>query len=216
MNIYCSIVHNTNRIVQNILCHSRTPIQFLLSGCAIILLYSNCSIVHNTNPIVQKMHCHSRIIIVHPQASCTYKYPPPSSHFQSSSRINSNNSNNSNNSHTNSFKQPKLKTKSNSTPHQTSARPRKSKTTQIALQQDHARQNRHVFRQQHPRCFGHRSFRRHSSGTHDHGHAPTIRQSRQQPPHCRWFKLSVQGYEQHWWHRHRYGYWRAAEALLLG
>lgn len=42
------------------------------------------------------------ISIILPQEPSAYKYPLPSSHFHSSSRINSNNS------HTNSFKQPKL------------------------------------------------------------------------------------------------------------
>lgn len=151
------------------------------------LLNSFCSVVHNTNLIVQN--------IPYSLSSGTLRLQIPSTFLSILFLI----------SH-------QLQQLTQQQPQD----PQTSTQLKSNLSKKHASHLRHVLNQQHPRHFGPCSFHHHSPGAHGDGLASTIRQSRQQPTQCRWFKLPMQSHEQFWWHRHQHGYRRPADALLPG
>ena len=162
--------------------HCSTPIQSYcstgrVSHCIAIVLLSR------HDPYCTE---HSLLSFRHPK---TIKYPSAPSHFYFSSQITHNNS--------------------QTTIHTQQLQTQQPQPNQFKLpartQQEHAVQDQHVFHQKHPRRFGYRCSRQHSSWTYDHGHASPIWQSQQRPSRGRRFKLPLQIHQQHWRNGHKYG-----------
>ena len=193
------------------------PQRRTLSYCPHFLEYNN-HCLSSLLSLMQQRHClHCRITFVlyfsrrhSPLSLATiraFKYPPvlfslppsfPSSRqFHRTFQTSTHTSNAHHHSHNSGLSNP-------------------TQTTSSGTKHHHSSQVQDVFNHFHSLLLGTRVFCLHSSGPHGHGYASAIRQSRQQPPQCRWLKLPMQSHKQLWWNSHQHGCRRLAEALLFG